>query len=77
MQVDQPAEALRLLETEMGLYDFTVKADHCIEIFNAVDQLARINQMLVEHQVDVYQLNRKKQSLERHFIELTGGEKQL
>jgi bacitracin transport system ATP-binding protein len=77
IQVDQPAEALRLLETEMGLYDFTVKADHCIEIFNAVDQLARINQMLVEHQVDVYQLNRKKQSLERHFIELTGGEKQL
>jgi bacitracin transport system ATP-binding protein len=77
IQVDQPAEALRLLETEMGLFDFTVKADNRIEIFNAADQSAQINQMLVEHQVDVYQLNRKKQSLERHFIELTGGEKQL
>ncbi|BES66199.1 ABC transporter ATP-binding protein [Gottschalkiaceae bacterium SANA] len=77
IQVDQPAEALRLLETEMGIFDFTVKADNCIEIFNAVDQVARINQMLVEHQVDVYQLNQKKQSLERHFIELTGGGTQL
>ena len=75
IQVNQPAEALRLLETEMGIFDFTVKADNRIEIFDAGEQSARINQMLVEHQVEVVQLNRKKQSLERHFIELTGGEK--
>ncbi len=77
IQVDRPAEALRLLETEMGIFDFSVKAENRIEIFDAAEQSAQINQMLVEHQVEVYQLNRKEQSLERHFIELTGGEKRL
>lgn len=77
IQVDRPAEALRLLETEMGIFDFSVKAENRIEIFDVADQSARINQMLVEHQVEVYQLNRKERSLEGHFIELTGGEKRL
>lgn len=77
IQVDRPAEALRLLETEMGIFDFSVRAENRIEVFDAAEHSARINQMLVEHQIEVYQLNRKEQSLERHFIELTGGEKRL
>ncbi len=77
IQVDRPSEVLRLLETELGIFDFTVKAENRIEIFDAAEQSARINQMLVEHHVEVYQLNRKEQSLERHFIELTKGEKRV
>lgn len=77
IEVDEPAEALRLLETELGLFDFTVKADNRIEIYDALEQVATINKMLVANQIEVRQLVRKSMSLERHFIELTGGERRV
>lgn len=77
IEVDHPAEALRLLETEMGIFDFSVKADNRIEIYDAQDQAGIINRMLVANQIEVRQLVRKTMSLERHFVELTGGERRV
>lgn len=77
IEVDRPAEALRLLETELGIFDFSVKADNRIEVYDAQDQAAIVNKMLVANHVEVRQLIRKSMSLERHFVELTGGERRL
>lgn len=77
IEVDSPAEALRLLETKLGIFDFTVKADNRIEIYDVQDQTGAINRMLVANEIEVRQLIRKSMSLERHFVELTGGEKRI
>ena len=77
IEVDRPAEALRILETKLGIFDFTVKADKRIEVFDAQEQIATINKMLVANEIEVRQLIRKSMSLERHFVELTGGEKRI
>jgi len=77
IEVDRPAEALRLLETELGIFDFSVKADNRIEVFDAQDQIANVNKMLVANKIEVRQLIRKSMSLERHFVELTGGERRI
>ena len=77
IEVDRPAEALRLLETELGIFDFSVKADNRIEVFDAQDQIASVNEMLVASKIEVRQLIRKSMSLERHFVELTGGERRI
>jgi ABC-type multidrug transport system ATPase subunit len=74
IEVDQVAETLRLLETELGIFDFSVTAENRIEIYDLHDQAALINKMLVANRIEVRQIIRQSMSLERHFIDLTGGE---
>ncbi|MCU1898538.1 ATP-binding cassette domain-containing protein [Enterococcus faecium] len=65
-------QAVTVLES-LGYRDYFVQSSRVIQLFEGIDQVAAINQALVEAKVPVDGIHLVGQKLEDYFLQLTGG----
>lgn len=65
-------QAVTVLDS-LGYRDYFVQSSRVIQLFEGIDQVAAINQALVEAKVPVDGIHLVGQKLEDHFLQLTGG----
>ncbi|HGF7498909.1 TPA: ATP-binding cassette domain-containing protein [Enterococcus faecium] len=65
-------QAVTVLDS-LGYRDYFVQSSRVIQLFKGIDQVAAINQALVEAKVPVDGIHLVGQKLEDYFLQLTGG----
>lgn len=65
-------QAVTVLDS-LGYRDYFVQSSRVIQLFEGIDQVAAINQALVEAKVPVDGIHLVGQKLEDYFLQLTGG----
>ena len=65
-------QAVTVLDS-LGYRDYFVQSSRVIQLFEGIDQVAAINQALVEAKVPVDGIHLVVQKLEDYFLQLTGG----
>ncbi|MFS1039622.1 ATP-binding cassette domain-containing protein [Enterococcus faecium] len=65
-------QAVTVLDS-LGYRDYFVQSSRVIQLFEGIDQVAAINQALVEAKVPVDGIHLVGQKLEGYFLQLTGG----
>lgn len=65
-------QAVTVLDS-LGYRDYFVQSSRVIQLFERIDQVAAINQALVEAKVPVDGIHLVGQKLEDYFLQLTGG----
>ena len=65
-------QAVTVLDS-LGYSDYFVQSSRVIQLFEGIDQVAAINQALVEAKVPVDGIHLVGQKLEDYFLQLTGG----
>ncbi|EME8244797.1 ATP-binding cassette domain-containing protein [Enterococcus faecium] len=65
-------QAVTVLDS-LGYRDYFVQSSRVIQLFEGIDQVAAINQVLVEAKVPVDGIHLVGQKLEDYFLQLTGG----
>lgn len=65
-------QAVTVLDS-LGYRDYFVQSSRVIQLFEGIDQVAAINQALVEAKVPVDGIHLVWQKLEDYFLQLTGG----
>ncbi|MDO2410357.1 ATP-binding cassette domain-containing protein [Enterococcus faecium] len=65
-------QAVTVLDS-LGYRDYFVQSSRVIQLFEGIDQVATINQALVEAKVPVDGIHLVGQKLEDYFLQLTGG----
>ncbi|HGF8157131.1 ATP-binding cassette domain-containing protein [Enterococcus faecium] len=65
-------QAVTVLDS-LGYRDYFVQSSRVIQLFEGIDQIAAINQALVEAKVPVDGIHLVGQKLEDYFLQLTGG----
>ena len=65
-------QAVTVLDS-LGYRDYFVQSSRVIQLFEGIDQVAAINQALVEAKVPVDGIHIVGQKLEDYFLQLTGG----
>ncbi|HIB1800089.1 ATP-binding cassette domain-containing protein [Enterococcus faecium] len=65
-------QAVTVLDS-LGYRDYFVQSSRVIQLFEGIDQVAAINQALVEAKVPVDGIHLVEQKLEDYFLQLTGG----
>lgn len=65
-------QAVTVLDS-FGYRDYFVQSSRVIQLFEGIDQVAAINQALVEEKVPVDGIHLVGQKLEDYFLQLTGG----
>ncbi|HAP9538440.1 TPA: ATP-binding cassette domain-containing protein [Enterococcus faecium] len=65
-------QAVTVLDS-LGYRDYYVQSSRVIQLFEGIDQVAAINQALVEAKVPVDGIHLVGQKLEDYFLQLTGG----
>ena len=65
-------QAVTVLDS-LGYRDYFVQSSRVIQLFEGIDQVAAINQALVEEKVPVDGIHLVGQKLEDYFLQLTGG----
>ncbi|EOS8020378.1 ATP-binding cassette domain-containing protein [Enterococcus faecium] len=65
-------QAVTVLDS-LGYRDYFVQSSRVIQLFEGIDQVASINQALVEAKVPVDGIHLVGQKLEDYFLQLTGG----
>lgn len=65
-------QAVTVLDS-LGYRDYFVQSSRVIQLFEGIDQVAAINQALVETKVPVDGIHLVGQKLEDYFLQLTGG----
>lgn len=66
-------QAVTVLDS-LGYRDYFVQSSRVIQLFEGIDQVAAINQALVEAKVPVDGIHLVGQKLEDYFLQLTGGD---
>jgi len=74
VEVSDTARSASLLEQQLGIHGFDVADGNLLRIFQDLDRAAEVNASLVRAGVSVSRLVVRHESLEDHFIKLTGGE---
>lgn len=75
LKVDQTAEALRILETDLDCFDYEVVQNEEIQIYQQNLALHQVIEALVQKGIQIQMAYPKEESLESYFITLTGGAK--
>lgn len=65
-------QAVTVLDS-LGYRDYFIQSSRVIQLFEGIDQVAAINQALVEAKVPVDGIHLVGQKLEDYFLQLTGG----
>lgn len=65
-------QAVTVLDS-LGYRDYFVQSSRVIQLFEGIDQVATINQALVEAKIPVAGIHLVGQKLEDYFLQLTGG----
>lgn len=72
VQVNNTKQASVILEENAHVIDFRVKEDNKIQIFDLVDT-SILNEILVKHGIQVFEITMHKQNLEAYFLSVIGG----
>lgn len=70
-----PTNAVRLLEEKLSMKNYKVLEDGTLRLFECLDNPSLVNRILIENGVDISLLQVREESLEQHFISLTGGKR--
>lgn len=74
-QTGDQRKARQLIQDQGYVFD---QQDNRLVFHNIADsEIAKINQLLVEHHISVHRIEEKKKSLEEIFLQLTGKERSL
>ncbi|WP_369819364.1 hypothetical protein [Tissierella sp. P1] len=65
----------RVLEESYKSLNYIVIDNHEIRVFGLDDRTNRINKLLINNGIDVFQITTQNESLEDYFKKLTGGDK--
>jgi ABC-type multidrug transport system, ATPase component len=71
--VDGEARAVALLEKQFHGIRYCVQADKSIHVFNLLDKVDEMNQVLVSNNVRLFSVEAKGMNLEDYFVSLVGG----
>lgn len=74
LKVDKVEEMTALLETKLGCLYYKVTSDYTIQIYEYMDQPAKISEVAVKHGIGLNSITVKEINLENYFIQLVGGE---
>lgn len=66
-------KACFLLENKLNFKDYEVTEKNIIRICGLLDRSADISKILAENNIDLYEMSVSLDSLEDHFVKLTGG----
>ncbi|EGP5151976.1 ATP-binding cassette domain-containing protein [Enterococcus faecium] len=72
IDISATEQAVTVLDS-LGYRDYFVQSSRVIQLFEGIDQVAAINQALVEAKVPVDGIHLVGQKLEDYFLQLTGG----
>jgi bacitracin transport system ATP-binding protein len=73
VQVSSVPSAIRVLEREMSIKNYTVESDTTIRIYETHHGASAINRLFLESGVEVFALQTCNDSLEDYFKAITGG----
>jgi bacitracin transport system ATP-binding protein len=73
VQVSSVPSAIRVLEREMSIKNYTVESDNTIRIYEIHHGASAINRLFLESGVEVFALQTCNDSLEDYFKTITGG----
>lgn len=62
-----------VLEEQLGVTDFDVREDSAVRVYQGFERSGEFNRALVEAGVTVSSMRTSEESLEDHFVKLTGG----
>lgn len=62
-----------VLEEQLGVTDFDVREDSAVRVYQGFERSGEFNRALVEAGVAVSSMRTSEESLEDHFVKLTGG----
>ena len=71
--VPDTKRAAWVLEDRCGVRDFAVREDGAIRLYSGFERSAEFNQALVQAGVAVLAMHMSEETLEDHFVKLTGG----
>ena len=74
LNVPDTKHAAYVLEEQCGLRDFVVREDGAIRVYSDFDRSSELNRALVEAGVAVQAMHMSEETLEDHFMRLTGGD---
>ena len=73
LRVSDAGRAAWALEERCGVHDFVVREDRTIHIFSGFESAAEYSDALVHAGVGIFAMRMSEETLEDHFVELTGG----
>jgi bacitracin transport system ATP-binding protein len=62
-----------VLEEQCGVTDFEVREEGSVRVYRDFERAGELNQSLVAAGVEVSSMRMSEESLEDHFVKLTGG----
>ncbi len=68
--VDQPEKLCRLLERELGYYNFKVYPDRCIHLYEGIEEGNRICELAIKENISLHGLEKRRMSLENYYMKL-------
>ena len=71
--VDNGKKAAFILANNLNLTNFKLVDDRCIRIYETNVSQKTISKTLIDHDIDIEAINRKKSSLEDYFMKLING----
>ncbi len=74
IKVDCLEKSAKILETELKIFDYEVRQDKSIRIFDYKHDISEINRILVNENIKVYKLISDSKSLESYFMEAIKGD---
>ncbi|WP_028544716.1 ABC transporter ATP-binding protein [Paenibacillus taiwanensis] len=72
-KVSNDNKAAILLEQQCGIVDYEVHDEGHIRVYSQIGQQGRINQLFVEHGIEVSKITVSEDRLEDYFVKLIGG----
>lgn len=74
LQVSSASKAIRILEQQFDISDYSIDDDNTIRIYETYRNTAEINKVLIMNDIEVISLQVCNESLEDYFKKITGGE---
>lgn len=72
-KVSNERKATVLLEQHLTIHDYSVPSPGVIRVFERLTDASLINKSFVQHDIDVFEMTMVRETLEDHFLGLTGG----
>lgn len=74
LQVSDTNRAVACLEETCQIHDYEVLPEQILYLYDGYDHPEQIARTLILHDIDIYQMNYHKQSLESYFLKKSGDE---
>ncbi|ADL53865.1 ABC transporter ATP-binding protein [Clostridium cellulovorans] len=75
IKVDDAKKAVVLLEKELDIIDYSVVENSIIKVYSHLNDVAKINTLLIRNNIEISNIGLKGQNLEEYFLSVVGGGK--